>query len=194
MIGEEREAGVRHLNEEKALKLLQAGDQRALEWFIDRYSAYVGAVVSGILRESMSQADVEEVTADVFVTLWNSAEKLIPVNLKGWLSRVARSLSFRKLRERRLELPLEEDILVLEEDTLIERLDRAARDRLVQEAVLAMPQPDREIFLRFYYYCQRVEQIAASMGMNPSTVKTRLRRGREKLRRHLTEKHVKGED
>ena len=170
----------------KALKQLQAGDQQAVEWFIERYSGYVGAVVNSILQGKMSQADVEEVTADVFVTLWKSAQKLVPLNLKGYLSRVARSLALRKLRERSQELPLEEDILVLEEDSLIEKLDQEERDRLVREAVISMPQPDREIFLRFYYYCQSIPVIAEKMQMNPSTVKTRLRRGREKLRQHLT--------
>ena len=170
----------------KALNQLQSGDQQALEWFIERYSGYVGAVINSILQGKMSRADVEEVTADVFVTLWKSAGKLVPLNLKGYLSRVARSLALRKLREQKQELPLEEDILVFEEDALIEKLDQEERDRVVREAVLSMPQPDREIFLRFYYYCQSIPVIADTMQMNPSTVKTRLRRGREKLRQHLT--------
>ena len=35
----------------KALKQLQSGDQSALEWFIERYSAYVGAIVGGIVSD-----------------------------------------------------------------------------------------------------------------------------------------------
>ena len=174
------------MKDAKALALLQNGDQQALEWFIDRYSAYVGTIVNNILLGSMSRADVEEVTADVFVTIWKSAKNLRPLNLKAYLGRVARSLALRKLRERTQELPLEEDVLILEEDSLIEKLDQEERDRIVREAVLAMPQPDREIFLRFYYYCQTIPVIAEKMDINPSTVKTRLRRGREKLREHLT--------
>ena len=178
------------MTEAKALALLQKGDQQALAWFIDRYSAYVGAIVNSILQGSMSRADVEEVTADVFVTLWKGAEKLVPLNLKGYLSRVARSLALQKLRERKQELPLEEDILILPEDSLIERLDREQRNLLVRRAVLALTQPDREIFLRHYYYCQSVAVIAERLQMNPSTVKTRLRRGREKLRQHLIETNI----
>ena len=174
------------MNDTKALKLLQEGEPDALEWFIDRYGSYVGTIVKNVLQNSMSQADVEEVTADVFVTLWKSAERMLPLNIKGYLSRVSRSLALRKLRERKDELCLDEAILILDEDSLIERLDREQRDALVRQAVLSMPQPDREIFLRFYYYCQSVSVISEKMQMNPSTVKTRLRRGREKLRQHLT--------
>lgn len=174
------------MTDAKALAQLQTGDQQALEWFIDCYSAYVGTIVNNILQDSMSRADVEEVTADVFVTFWKSAGKLLPLNLKGYLGRVARSLALQKLRERTQELPLDEDILILEEDSLIEKLDQEERDRIIREAVLSMPQPDREIFLRFYYYCQTISVIAEKMDMNPSTVKTRLKRGRERLREHLT--------
>ena len=168
-----------------AFTQLQAGDPQALEWFMDRYGNYVGTIVNSVLQGCMSREDVEEVTADVFVTFWKSAATLLPINLKGYLSRVARSLALRKLREKSQELALEEDILSVEEDSLIEKLDQAERDRRVREAVLSMEQPDQEIFLRHYYYCQSITVIAEKMKMNPSTIKTRLRRGREKLRRHL---------
>ena len=174
------------MTDAEALTQLQSGDQQALEWYIDRSGNYVGTVVNSVLQGAMSHEDVEEVTADVFVTLWKSAETLLPLNLKGYLSRVARSLALRKLREQTQDLPLEEDILYIEEDALIEKFDQEERDRLVREAVLSMPRPDQEIFLRHYYYCQSVSVIAEKMKMNPSTVKTRLRRGREKLRQHLT--------
>ena len=61
----------------------------------------------------------------------------------------------------------------------------------MREAVLAMPYPDREIFLRHYYYGQKLEAIAQEMDMNLSTVKTRLRRGREKLRSVLEQEFTK---
>ena len=184
---------VKRVNEAKALALLKKGDEEALEWFIDRYSAYVGTVVSNILQSSMTHEDIEEVTADVFVTLWQSAEKLYPLNLKGYLSRVARSLSMQKLRDKAEELPLDEDILILDDDSEFDRLAQEDQDNMVRNAVYSMPQPDKEIFLRFYYYCQSVSVIAKQMQMNPSTVKTKLKRGRERLRVILSKK-TKGDD
>ena len=186
---------VRRLNDAKALALLKSGDQEALAWFIDKYSAYVGTVVNSILSGAMSHEDVEEVTADVFVTLWRSADNLIPLNLKGYLSRVARSLSMQKLRERFEVLPLDEDILILDEDSVFDSLEREDQDQVIRKLVYSMPQPDKEIFLRFYYYCQTVSVIANQMQMNPSTVKTKLKRGRERLRNYLNDfKNTKGGD
>ena len=181
------------MNEAKALALLKKGDEEALSWFIDKYSNYVGTIVNNILQSSMTHEDVEEVTSDVFVTLWQSAERLYPLNLKGYLSRVSRSLSMQKLRDKATELPLDEDILILDDDSEFDRLEQKDRDEMVRKAVYAMPQPDKEIILRFYYYCQSVSVIADQMQMNPSTIKTKLRRGRERLRLILSN-NSKGDD
>lgn len=183
------------MNEAKALALMKSGDANALEWFIDKYSAYVGTIVNNILKGSMSHEDVEEVTADVFVTLWRSAGNLYPLNLKGYLGRVARSLSMQKLREQGDALPLDEDILILEDDTVLDRIEQEEQDEMIKKLVYSMPQPDKEIFLRFYYYCQSVSVIADQMKMNQSTVKTKLKRGRERLRIYLNNiKENKGGD
>jgi len=56
----------------------------------------------------------------------------------------------------------------------------------VRQEVDSLPGPDREIFLRHYYYAQTVQEIARQMGLNESTIKTKLRRGRMKLKDILT--------
>ena len=100
-----------------------------------------------------------------------------------------------KLRERVQVLPLDEDILILDEDSVFDSLEREDQDQLIRKLVYSMPQPDKEIFLRFYYYCQSVSVIANQMQMNPSTIKTKLRRGRERLRTFLNDlRNTKGGD
>lgn len=48
-----------------------------------------------------------------------------------------------------------------------------------------MEHPDREIFLRHYYYYQTVTCIADEMKLSPSSIKSRLARGRQKLKKYL---------
>ena len=98
-----------------------------------------------------------------------------------------------KLRDKATELPLDEDILILDEDSVFDSLEREDQDNEIRKLVYSMPQPDKEIFLRFYYYCQSVSVIANQMQMNPSTIKTKLRRGRERLRLILSN-NTKGDD
>lgn len=60
--------------------------------------------------------------------------------------------------------------------------EQAEERKLVQKALDQLEPTDREIFLRHYYYAQTVEEIARYMQLNPSTVKTKLRRGRMRLK------------
>lgn len=176
------------MDDKRALRELRHGSETALSGLIDRYTSYVSAVIYNVIGAYMQQADVEEATADVFVALWHNAGKIKPDAVKGWLGTVARNMAKNKLREIVPELPLEEDVLPLETESPETALEQRERQELVRQAVLQMEQPVREIFLRHYYYCQTVDRIAKEMGLNPSTVKSHLRRGREKLRAVLQDK------
>ena len=170
------------MNEAQALRKLKNGSEDALGWFIGQYASYVHTVVGNIIGTSMSCADIEEVDADVFVTLWKRAQQVRVGSVKSWLGSVARNAAKNKLREQGQEVPLEDDVIMLEGVTPETEVERREQQRLVREAVLSMQWPEREIILRHYYYGQKVTAIAEEMAMNPSTVKTHLRRGREKLR------------
>lgn len=176
---------VRSLTEAAALLRLQHGKEDALAWLIDKYTPYVCTVIRYIIGGSMTEEDVEEAASDVFLVLWERADQLSPATLRPWLGGVARNKARQKLRERGMTISLDEDLLLTDETDLEQRLERAERDRLVREAVEAMEPTDREIFLRYYYHCQPVAAIAAELKTPASTVKSRLRRGREKLRARL---------
>ena len=67
-----------------------------------------------------------------------------------------------------------------------EDVERGEERRLVRQAVDSLPEEDREVFLRHYYYAQSVQEISRTMALNESTVKTKLRRGRMKLKEKVT--------
>ena len=119
------------------------------------------------------------------MSLWRSAARIRPEGVRTYIAAIARNRALDALRAHRLTLPLEDDILSLPspwpDEAVMERelIERAAA------AVDAMPEPDRGIFLRRYYYGRSVAEIAAALDMNVNTVKTRLRRGRERLRAEL---------
>lgn len=147
------------------------------------YTPYVTTIIHNIIGASMDGSDVEEVAADVFFALWQNAGKVYSV--KGFLGTTARNMAKNKARQLGSDLPLEENILVVDELDLEGRVEKRELNRAVKQAVLAMPYPDREVFLRFYYYCQTLEEISREMDLNLSTVKTKLRRGRVRLRSEL---------
>ena len=171
------------MEESEVLERLQKGEELALGWLIERYAPYVNTVIYNIIGTVVSPCDVEEVSSDVFLVLWQNAAAVQEGKLKAYLGAVARNKAREKLRSLGRELSLEEDVLSI--SNLEHDLEEREQAELVRAAVEAMPPEDREIFLRHYYYFQPLAQIGAELDMNLSTVKTRLRRGRKKLKDEL---------
>lgn len=171
------------MRENMILYKLQSGDPTGLEALMDRYIPYVSAIVWNILRNAMTPQDAEEVVSDVFLAAWNQAKDIKPECIKAWLGAVARNKAKSKLREMGQELPLEEDILELpDENTPDTAAEKAEEQQLVRKAIDRLGEPEREIFLRHYYYAQTVREISKRMHLNESTIKTKLSRGRLRLK------------
>ena len=178
---------MQEMDENSALQALCAVDEAALLWFIDRYTAYVATIINNMLLPRLTAADAEEAAADVFLALWKNAPRIKPGGVRAYLGGIARNKARDALRSLREELPLEEDVLSIPGPGPDEALTERELAERTRRAVELMPEPDREIFLRHYYYCQGVADIALALDMNANTVKTRLRRGRERLRKELAE-------
>ena len=175
------------MTEQTMIRRIRSGDPAALEALMDRYIPYVSAVVWNLLRFSMQPEDAEEVVSDVFLAAWNQAEDLQSGKVKPWLAAVARNKAKRKLRSMAKDLPLEENLLELPgQDSPEAELTQTEERFLINWAVSSLPEPDREIFVRHYYHVQTVREISAEMALNESTIKTKLRRGRAKLKETLT--------
>ena len=171
------------MNDGAILRGIRSADPASLEKLMEKYIPYVSAIVWNFLRTSMTKEDAEEVVSDVFLAAWNQAEDIRPDAAKAWLGAVARNKARQKLRSAGFDLPLEEDVLEIPAgDTPEECLTRAEEARLVREAVDRLGQPDREIFLRHYWYAQTLGEIGAELHLKESTIKTKLRRGRQRLK------------
>lgn len=179
------------MSEETILRKMRDRDPAGLEALMDRYLPYVSAVVWNILRGSMSAEDGEETASDVFLAAWEQAGELQPGRVKAWLGAVARHKAKNKLRQAGRTLPLEDDVLDIPgPGDPAGELEQAEERALVRRALFSLPEPEQEIFLRHYYYAQSVKEIAAALALNESTVKTKLRRGRFKLKELLTKEEL----
>lgn len=166
------------------LMRLRMREQAALETAIRRYSGYVAAVVKKTLGENCTRQDIEELTSDAFVALWANAGKLRDdSDLKYWLAVVVRNASLRRRKKTISTVPLEENLVF--DRSPATQAEKRERIRQVREAVDELDPIDREIFLRHYFWHQPVQQIARDMDKNQSAIKSRLARGREKLRKIL---------
>ena len=173
--------------EAKLLQRLRSDETAALEEIIDGYSPYVFSVLSRRLGFFHAPEDLEELASDVFFSLWRHRKRMRSDHLRGWLSKVAENAAKDYLRRQRLKIVSAEDCLNLSQSDAETLADTGLRRELLRRALDALDPESREIFRRYYYQDYTVDEISRTLNMNPSTVKSRLSRGRQKLKDVLTE-------
>ena len=173
------------MDDRQLLRQLQKKSRGALEAAIAQYGAYVLAVIRNRSRGVLTPEDHEEIASDVFLALWRGAKNITRGQLRPWLGAVARNQTAEAMRKKDVFLPLEDDTLITL-DRLWEQMVEQERCEALARALGALPEEDREIFYRFYDLSQTTAQIADELHMNASTVRSRLLRGREALRKTLT--------
>ena len=179
---------------EDLLRSLRAGEADGLEQAIRTYSPCVAAVVSCHLGEFGNQADVEELVSAVFFTLWQWRDRLETENLRGWLSITARNKARDHLRKRKLQTTELEDWLTVADDCAERLLATKERNAILRQALNELDAETRELFLRHYFYGQTTAAMAEELGLNRSTIKNRLARGRKKLKTILEQGGYSVED
>ena len=170
---------------------LRQKDQRALEELVDQYTGYVTAILCNLARGTLTAEDIEETAADVFLKLWNSAENLDPERpLKPYLAQMTRNTLFSRLRRTdRARVPLDEDLLLFSSGPQpAELAEQREQAEIVGRTVEELGEPEKEIFVRYYYFGERLCAIAGRLGLNQATARTKLRRCRQRLQKVFNER------
>ena len=173
------------MDERMFIKKLNRGSRSALDQAIQRYTPYVSAVILRALAGRACREDVEELCADVLVALWTHAGLIDPdLGVRPWLAAVARNRAIDWLRRQRPAAPIPEDAPdpAPGPEELAQRRERSAR---LWAAVDALGEPDRTLFMRYYYEEDKLKTIAAELGLSQTAAKQRLFRGRKALRAAL---------
>ncbi|OPA73064.1 hypothetical protein BVG16_30840 [Paenibacillus selenitireducens] len=178
------------MNERKLLIHLKRKKRGALDEAITIYTGYVATIVYNIIGNIMSKEDMEEVISDVFILLWNHAEKLDESrqSIKGYLGAIARNCAKNKLRGLNSDLSIDEYDVLFAEVNFEEEIEQKERAALLLKAIDSMEESEREIFKRYYFHDEKIGSIAENMKMTASSVKIKLFRGRKNLKMNLIEK------
>lgn len=178
--------------EEKALlRRLAQDDISAYETLVNQYGRYISAIAKRIAGDQLRSEDREEISADVLIKLWENRKRLQiqEGKLKAYLSIMTRNTTLNVLQRRGMlvAIPLAEDCL---EETPERVLLAKEEQVLINEVVAALPEPDREIFIRRYFYLEKLNSIADKLQLPIGTIGTKLARGKKKLAQALKERGV----
>ena len=158
----------------------QSATDQAGQLAAEALDTYGNAILRCAYNYLHNMADAEEILQETLLKILTSAPNFeSEEHKKGWLLRVAANLSKNRLEYNALRAY----------DELREDLAEEGREDLsfVWEAVKDLPTQFREVIHLHYYEGYSTEEIALILGRNPSTVRSELRRGREKLKSVLKE-------
>lgn len=136
---------------------------------------YADTVAGVCVMRLQNWADAEDCFQNTFIKLFEkSPEFKDESHLKAWLIRVAINECSDYISKNRRAVSLDR----LEREPVISR----ENERDISWALMRTEPKYREAL--YLYYCERykVREIAKILGKNPNTVKTLLKRGREKLK------------
>ena len=165
------------------------GDRDAFARFYDLHATLVHTFALRILRE---RGEAEEVVQDVFLQVWRQAgvystDRGTP---EAWLITLTRSRGIDKLRSRRRRDEMvrpAETVERLPEPVAPESASGPAEARATLGGALAdLPAAQRSVLELAYFDGLTQSEIAARLGEPLGTVKTRMRRGLERLRDALS--------
>lgn len=167
------------------LQRVARGDRAAFTRLYDMLSPRVFGL---ILRVLVDRSQSEEVLQEVFLEIWQSAQRFAPNRGQGrsWVLTIAHRRAVDRVRssqasaDRDVRAGLRE--LDVAHDGVAEQAELRIEGRKVAAALAALPEPQREALTLAYYGGYSQSEIAALVGAPLGTVKTRMRDGLSRLR------------
>jgi len=181
------------------IERLKAGEERAFDEFVTRYTPNVYAL---LFRLTENTEEAQDLTQETFLRSFKSIKNFRgDANLKTWLYRIAVNESrnrFRWWKRRKSNVtvsldaetdysqsPLSEKISDRSANPETETL-RREREQALKKALSELSVNFREVIVLRDIEGLSYEEVASALETNVGTVKSRIARGREELRKKLT--------
>ena len=173
------------MEDEALLIELRKNNIEILEAIISKYCAYVSTIIRNHLGESCNEADVEELTSEVFFILWQKRFSIRTSHLRGWLGVVARNQVRSFQRKHKIQTVCIDDVILVDDDSSNKLLEKKERTRLLNLALQEIGESDSQVLKMYYYNEMSISSIAVHLQLHPEAVKSKIRRGREKMKKIL---------
>src|SRR3954453_3003074 len=165
-------------SDERLVKLVRAGHERAFETIVERYRKQLVRFCRRILPESRCEDAVQQAFINAHAALLGSDD---PVQLKAWLYTITRNAALNMLRQNGWnyeQIPLDFDG--------VRRPDQVFEQRIeLQQTVTALnelPERQRDALVMREFEGRSYDEIAVALSANDGAVRQLLNRARVTLR------------
>lgn len=177
------------LSDEELLAQVMAADQNAFRILVDRYKAYVFAIILNLLPAG---SDAEDIAQEVFLQVYRSLPDYNPQNFKAWLGKITlhKTLDWKRSHRKYSQQEfLDIDYLADENesrapDLLLIRNENQTR---LQEICRRLSPIYGQIIQEYYFESRSYAEIAERAGISVKTVESRLYRARTMIKQQWKE-------
>jgi RNA polymerase sigma factor (sigma-70 family) len=166
--------------------LASHSNEEVIEWIIDQYGESIVRLAFTYVKD---KGRAEDIAQEVFIKCYQHLHTFRgEASLKGWVYKITtnkckdelRSWTFRKVKPSKYD---QESFLT--NQSAEEVVHSNQLEERISQAVLSLPVKYREVVILFYYENLPLKEICSMIQKSENTVKTRLRRARQLLKKKL---------
>jgi RNA polymerase sigma factor (sigma-70 family) len=182
------------MDEQALIASARKGDVRAFNQLVMLHQTMVYNLAYRILSDPDAAADA---TQDAFLSAFKAIGRFRGGSFKAWLLRIVTNACYDQLRRKQRrpassldDLPVEADHTTYLRDPARlpdEVVERHELNRVIQAGISTLPTDQRVVVVMSDVQGLSYNEIADATGLSLGTVKSRLSRGRAKLRDYLQE-------
>ena len=183
------------MEDSQIIDLYYARNEDAIVQTDAKYGPYCRTIAKNVLS---FYEDTEECVNDTWLAAWNRMPPDLPRCLRAFLGRITRNLAISRVRANRAQKRYNGMEVLLSElaecipaaRTLEEEIDSRRLGEVLSQWLDTLDREDRILFVRRYWYGERVMDLAAEQGVWPEKLTQKLLRLRKKLRKALEQEGV----
>lgn len=160
----------------------------AYEYMISKYAKTVYCLAHNILSQSHNKEDIEECVADVFLDAWIKIADFNEdrANFRTWLLILTRYRALSYRRKRRLNNVVNIEDFDPRDDANLEQQILLREDQeQVMQIINSFSDTDRQIFIRRFFFGEKINDLAEVFNLSRSAIDNRLLRGRKAIKEVL---------
>lgn len=188
--------------ETRLARLAKTGDRGA---FADLVELYKDKIYHLGYRMLGNRQEAEDVAQETFLRVYRNLDRYDEsMKFSTWIYRIGTNLSIDRLRKRKATYSLDADVagdgagegtdwygmLASEEPTPEGRVLLSETQRRIRDAIETLPKKYKSVVILKYLHDMSLQEIGDVLDMPVTTVKTRVHRGREFLRKKLENEDI----
>lgn len=169
----------RPASDDEIIELYWNRDERAIDETDIKYRKYLFAIAYNILY---SDEDCKECLNDTYMGTWEAIPPARPLNLKAFLTTIARRVAINRYNENRrqkrvpsnLTYSLEELGNTIGEDEILSEVESQRLGGVISAYLKTLSKRQRYIFMSRYYTADPIQKIADDLSISKSSVNKEL--------------------